>query len=243
MTAAATFTDDFKACLAEAIATFALCFIGGGSICVDAMLGEHGPGLLGIALAHGIVLSIAVTATMNVSGGHVNPAVTVAMLATGRIAPLKAGLYILSQCAGGAVAGMLLMTIARGVLDPAAARAMLDTGLGTPAFDTSKIAASTAVIIEGVLTFLLLFAVFGTAVDPRHPNVGGFGIGLMVGVDILVGGPLTGAAMNPARAFGTGIIGGTADFWGQQWVYWIGPCAGGVLAAAAYHFGVLGRQK
>ena len=95
-----------------------------------------------------------------------------------------------------------------------------------------------AILVEAALTFLLLFAVFGTAVDPRAPKIGGFGIGLTVGVDILLGGPITGAAMNPARTFGTGIVaflsGNLPTFWSQHVVYWAGPVIGAVTAALIY---------
>src|SRR5690349_12421582 len=89
----------------------------------------------------------------------------------------------------------------------------------------------TGVLVEAVLTFFLLLAVFGTAVDPRAAKIGGFGIGLTVAVDILVGGPLTGAAMNPARVFGTAIA---AGFWDAHWIYWVGPIAGAAFASWIY---------
>ncbi|MEE8170011.1 MAG: MIP/aquaporin family protein [Phycisphaerae bacterium] len=237
-----TFTKDFKACTAEALATFALCFIGGGAILTDAMMGDSGPGLLGIALAHGLVLSIAVTATMNVSGGHINPAVSIAMLVTGRIAPGRAVLYIVSQCAGATVAGMLLLVMFRSLQTPDGQGVVEAVALGTPTINP-QLSSTLAMIVEMCLTFLLVFAIFGTAVDPRHPNVGGFGIGLMVAVDILVGGPLTGAAMNPARVLGTGLFSGAETFWPQHWVYWVGPCAGAVLGAVTYHYLILEKPK
>ncbi len=90
--------------------------------------------------------------------------------------------------------------------------------------------------IEIILTFLFVFAIVGTAVDPRAPKIGGFGIGLAVCADILMGGPLTGAAMNPARTFGTllGGFGDTSDLWSQHWIYWLGPVIGAVLAGVIY---------
>jgi glycerol uptake facilitator-like aquaporin len=95
-----------------------------------------------------------------------------------------------------------------------------------------------AIMIEASLTFLLLFSIFGTAVDPRAPKIGGFGIGLTICADILLGGPLTGAAMNPSRTFGPGIVaalsGNLPVFWGQQLVYWVGPILGAVVAALIY---------
>lgn len=226
-------TDLPKKCVAEAIGTFMLCFIGAGAIVTNALF--DGIGLLAIAVAHGLALSIAVSATMNVSGGHINPAVTVAMLATGRIGPMPAAAYIVAQLAGATIAGVAVQMIFSGL--PGGAEAIAATGLGTPAPGTG-ISAGTALLTEVALTFLLVFAIFGTAVDPRAPKVGGFGIGLTIAADILVGGPISGASMNPARTFGPGIVGGV---WTAHWVYWVGPIVGGVIAALIYHHVVLNR--
>ncbi|NOT00300.1 MAG: aquaporin [Phycisphaerales bacterium] len=231
-------------CTCEFIGTFALTFIGAGAIVTTAWTGGA-PGLVGIALAHGIALSIAVSAAMNISGGHINPAVTVAMLATGRISPGAALQYIIAQCAGASVAGFLLF-IVFGMLGSGGgastgAFAVAEVALGTPNFHERTISAGMAMVVEIGLTFLLVFAVFGTAVDERAPKIGGFGIGLTVCIDILVGGPITGAAMNPARAFGTLVAGGptTAHLWSQHWVYWLGPITGAIIAAVLYDWLIL----
>lgn len=227
----------------EFIGTFIFTLIGGGAIVTSAWSGASS--LVGIALAHGIALSIVVTATMKLSGGHINPAVTVAMLATGRIKPGGAIAYIVSQCAGAALAGVLLAMIfgALGAGDSGASgeAAIKASVLGTPNFDTSRIPTGTALLVEVLLTFVLIFAIFGTAVDQRSPNFAGFGIGLAVGVDILMGGPLTGAAMNPARTIGTLIGGGsaTSHLWAQHWVYWAGPIIGAVGGAFIYDMLIL----
>ncbi|MCK6457866.1 MAG: aquaporin [Phycisphaerae bacterium] len=235
-----------SALLGEAIGTFALCFIGGGAICLSAWKPDAGIGLAGIALAHGLILSIAVSAMMNVSGGHINPAVTIAMLATGRISLVGAIRYIIAQLLGGTVAGLALVAIYKGMalpnLDFLAA-----CGLGTPSYDPKTVSVSVAILAEAIMTFLLLYAVFATAVDPRAPKIGGFGIGLTVAADILVGGPITGASMNPARTFGTGIVAamtGRLDvFWSQQPVYWIGPIVGGLLAGVLYDRLIIEKRK
>lgn len=230
----------------EAVGTFALTFIGGGAIVLGAWTGGE-PGLLGIAIAHGLALSIAVSATMNISGGHINPAVTVALLAARRIAPGPAVAYIMAQCVGASIAGFLLAfiygSLGVGGAEITGSQAIAASKLGTPAFDPSAVKPMMAVIVEIALTFLLVFAVFCTAVDPRAPKIGGFGIGLTVTMDILMGGPITGAAMNPARTFGTLIGGGnaTAGLWSQHWVYWLGPILGGLLAALIYE--VLIRER
>ena len=236
--------------MAEAIGTFALCFIGAGAICMATMKGfAPGVDLLAIAIAHGLILSIAVSATMNISGGHVNPAVTVSMLVTGRIKPADAIQYILAQLLGGIVAGLLVLTIFGDiniVHTDTAFSVVEKCGLGTPAYDPASLSMGKAILIEAALTFLLVFAVFGTAVDPRAPKIGGFGIGLTIAADILLGGPLTGAAMNPARTFGPGIVafisGDLPAFFSQQLVYWIGPILGAVIAGLIYDKIILAKQ-
>jgi aquaporin Z len=233
-----------RPCVAELIGTFILTFIGGGAICTDAFLTSSlkpGIGLLGIALANGIAFAIAVSATMNVSGGHINPAVTTAMLFLGKIDGKRAFCYILSQLMGAVIGGFFL-TVIFGYT-----KVVADASLGTPHssalaglfnrdLDIQLIALAT--LIEMVLTFILVFAIFGTVVDPRAPKIGGFGVGLAIMIDILVGGPLTGAAMNPARYFGTALweAGVRADFsrLSDCYIYIIGPVLGAVLASWIY---------
>ena len=224
-----------KPIVAELIGTFAFVCIGAGSILANTL--THGAlGLLGIALAHGLALSIMVTAFAATSGGHINPAVTVAMLVTRRIGLLLGLLYIVAQLVGATLAGLLLRAIFPFVAAQAAQ-------LGTPML-ASGISAGTGVLVEAALTFFLLLAVFGTAVDARAPKIGGFGIGLTVAADILLGGALTGASMNPARTFGPALAGG---FWQNDWVYWVGPIIGAIIAALIYQYVILrmwgGRQQ
>ena len=214
----------WKECAAELIGTFALCFIGAGAICTDALT-RGAVGLIGIAMAHGLVLSIAVSCTMAISGGQLNPAVTLALWATGRIkSAAQVGQYIVSQLVGAILAGFCLKSLyAKSVWQ--------GVHLGAPALLDTRITPVQGTFIEAILTFFLVFAVFGTAVDSKAPKLGGFGIGLTIAFDILMGGPLTGAAMNPARAFGPALA---AGYWNNQWVYWIGPIAGGVVAGWVY---------
>lgn len=228
--------------VAEGVGTFALTFIGAGAILTTAFTGGE-PGLVGIAFAHGLILAIVVSATMNISGGHINPAVTLAMLLTGRIKGPRAFGYIVSQLVGASVAGILLMFIFKSMGD-VGAQAIVDCKLGTPNL-AAELSPWMGVFIEIILTFLLVFAIFGTAVDPRAPKIGGFGIGLAVCVDILMGGPLTGAAMNPARTFGT-LLGGlsdTASLWSQHWVYWLGPVLGALLGAFVYDKFIMEKEN
>jgi len=216
-----------KPVLAELVGMFAFVFIGAGSIVVNG-LPANTTGLLGIALAHGLVLAIMICIFGATSGGHFNPAVTIGLCVTRHITPLKALLYIVAQLVGGTLGGLLL----RAIFPTAVWQA---THLGTPAL-APGLSFGTGILIEAVLTFFLLLAVFGTAVDPRAPKIGGFGIGFTVLFDILAGGALTGAAMNPAIAFGPALAGG---FWQNQLVYWIGPIIGGIIAALLYEFFIL----
>jgi aquaporin Z len=205
--------------VAEAVGTFALIFFGCGAILVNSMAGA-GFGLLGIALAHALALGIMITATMNVSGGHLNPAVTIGLLSIRRIDAGSAVAYIVAQLAGAILAVVTLKV----VLPPA----MTAVGtLGTPAL-ANTMSLQSGIGLEALLTFFLMSAVMGTAVSKDAPKVGGFAIGLVLLFDILVGGPLTGAAMNPARAFGPALVSGT---WYAQPVWWVGPIVGAVIAA------------
>ncbi len=217
---------------AEFVGTFALVFIGAGAVVVNSA-NSDALGLLGIALAHAVVLSVMVTATMRISGGHLNPAVTFGLWLANKIEAKDAGLYVAVQLLA-AVAGALLVKS----LLPAVAGDV--TGYGTPriAGDVNFV---QAIVIEAVLTFFLVSAVFGTAVSSEAPpGIGGFGIGLVLLFDMLVGGPLTGAAMNPARAFGPAVV---AVEWVGQGVYWIGPLLGSAVAALLWGKILLPREK
>ncbi|MFL5403008.1 MAG: MIP/aquaporin family protein [Gemmatimonadales bacterium] len=217
----------FRRSLAEALGTFALVFIGAGSVLTNSFSNS---GTLGVAIAHGVVLAVMVSATMAISGGHLNPAVTLGLLVTRRGTPVSAVAYIAAQLIGAVLAALLL----KALYPIGVSRAV---SLGTPAIANS-ITLGQAIGIETVLTFFLVSAVFGTCVHPDAPKVGGFGIGLVLIFDILVGGPLTGAAMNPARAFGPALVSGQ---WVGQMVYWIGPIAGGILAGLVWEYLLLPR--
>lgn len=214
--------------LAEALGTFAFVFVGAAVVVVNGGFPNSGIGLIGIALAHAIALSVMISATMSISGGHLNPAVTVGLLVTRRIDPAAAAAYIATQLAAAALAALLVKLL----LPAPAVRSAL---LGVPVI-ASSVSLGQAIGIELVLTFFLMSAVFGTAVSPNAPRVAGFGIGLVLLFDILVGGPLTGAAMNPARAFGPALVAGE---WLGHVVYWVGPLAGAILAALLWEYGLM----
>lgn len=207
---------------AEAIGTFGLVFIGCGAVVADGLPGA-GYGLLGVALAHALVLAVLVSAAMNVSGAHFNPAVTVGLLVTKRISAPDAGVYIVTQLAAALLGAFLVQQLFPADLVRVAA-------LGTPLLQHGM-SFGGGIVLEAILTFFLMSAIFGTAVARTAPSVGGFAIGLTLLFDILVGGGLTGAAMNPARALGPAVVSG--NLLGHA-VYWIGPVLGAVVAAVLW---------
>jgi aquaporin Z len=205
--------------VAEALGTFGLIFFGCGAVVVSSLPGAS-YGLQGVALVHAIVLSVMISATMAVSGGHLNPAVTIGLFSVKRIDAKSAGVYILAQLIGAALGALTL----RSVFPSGIVRVGT---LGTPVL-ANAMNLVDGMVLEAVLTFFLVSAVFGTAVSSEAPKIGGFGIGLVLFFDIMVGGTMTGAAMNPARAFGPALISGT---WYAQPVWWVGPIVGGIAAA------------
>jgi MIP family channel proteins len=214
--------------LAESIGVFTLTFIGAGSICADQYMhaaNGGGAGLLGIAIAHGLALAIMVTAVGHISGGHINPAVTIGFWVTKRISTLDAIFYWIAQLLG-ATAGAYLLSV---ILPESVWRPV---GLGTPdlALDFPRM---HGMLLEAVMTFFLVFVVFATAADAKGAfnKIAGFAIGLTIAMDILVGGPFTGASMNPARSFGPALV---AHHWSNHGVYWVGPLLGGVVAGFLY---------
>jgi MIP family channel proteins len=222
------------ALVAEAIGVFALSFVG-----ILAIYQAPAGGLVGVAFAHGLILAIMITAFAATSGGHLNPAVTIGLLVGGKIKGPDALAYIVAQCAGGFLAGLAMLAIFAHSNAPGIILA------GTPTMaklnDNFILGSWSACFAELVATFFLVTAVWGTAVDPRAPKIGGFGIGLTVTADILAIGPLTGAAMNPARAFGPALAGTLARSdtvpaydWAHHWIYWVGPIAGGIIASLIY---------
>jgi MIP family channel proteins len=225
--------SNLRAPVAEFIGTFFLCFAGIAAILGNTAAVGSGIGLVGIALAHGLALSVAVHAFGGVSGAHFNPAVTVGMLTTGRIGASTGVVYVIAQLAGATAAAM----ICRAVF-PAAAVDQANLGIPLPA---PWAGTGTVLIVEFVLTFLLMIAIFGTAIDTRGPavKIGGFGIGLTVAFDILAGGPITGASMNPARSFGPALVQG---FWDWHWAYWVAPIAGAIAGAIVYEHGILEKR-
>lgn len=221
--------DAWRASIAEFIATLCFVFIGVGAVVsAGIFLGDDGTVTAGkivvIAMAHGFAIAIMVAATARVSGGHLNPAVTFSAILTRKIGVTKGGMYIIAQLSGAIVGAFIIKTIIPDALEG---------GLGTHALG-ADISVGAGLLTEMVLTFILVFVIFATAVDPRGPgNLAPFAIGMAVMVDIFVGLPLTGASMNPARTFGPALVAGELA---NNWLYWIGPMAGGAIAAFIYEY-------
>jgi len=211
-----------KPLIAEFIGTFTLIFIGVGAIAANQITGGQ-LGLTGIALAHGLAIAVMVSATAATSGGHLNPAVTAGLWLAKKIDACNAVAYMVAQVLGGIFAAFLI----KGAV-PASVLAAI--GMGTPALGAG-IDPLAGLLTEIVLTFFLVFVVYGTGVDARAPKVGGLFIGLTVALDIMMGGPISGGAMNPARYIGPALLGGGLN---NAWIYIVGPISGGLLAAAVY---------
>jgi len=218
--------ENYKKYLAELLGTFALVFVGSGCVCADYYLvksGSQGFGLLGIAIAFGFVVVAVAYSLGYISGAHINPAVTISMVATRRI---KAGvgiMYIISQIAGATLAGYLLK-----ILFP---EALASVFLGTCVLG-STVTVTQAIVMEAVITFLLVFVVYATVVDKRStPALAGLAIGFVVLFGVMVGGAISGGSMNPARVFGPAMASG---HFANHYVWWIGPIVGGLFAGFTY---------
>jgi MIP family channel proteins len=216
--------------VAEFVGTFAFVFISAGSICADQYLastGQNGVGLLGIAVASGLSFAIMVTALGHISGGHFNPAITIGFWVTRRLGTLDSIAYWIAQLLGAAAAAYLVKLTIPDTTWTAKALGSITPDLG------GDFTRAHAITLEAVMTFLLVLVVFATAVDAKgaFDKIAGFAIGLTISVDVLFGGPFTGAAVNPARAFGPALA---TSHWQNHGVYWAGPLLGGVLAAVLY---------
>ena len=231
--------DPLRRGFAEFVGTFTLVFIGAGSILAlttlfqpaisnSSVQGVYGGlTLVSVALAHGLAIAVMASAVGHISGGHFNPAVTLGFVVTRRIAPSLAVVYWAMQLVAATTAAGLLRWFF-------SERTRQLTNLGAPGLG-GGIDHWQGLVIELILTFFLVWVVFATAVDPggTFKSIAGLAIGLTITLDVLMGGPLTGAAMNPARAFGPELI---SRHWHDAWVWYAGPFAGGALAALAYEW-------
>lgn len=216
----------YKKYMAEFVGTFALVFIAAGSVCADFYLrqaGGQGLGLLGISIAFGIVVIAVIYATSYVSGSHVNPAVTVSFWITKRMEPNTAIMYIISQIAGASLAGLALKTL----FPDAAKTVYLGTCMLAPGVSIAR-----GVLMEFIITFLLIFTIYGTLVDKRaSAGFAGVAVGLVVLFGAMIGGTISGGAMNPARVFGPALASGQFT---HHFVWWLGPILGGIAAGIVY---------
>jgi MIP family channel proteins len=215
------FVDLARRSAAEFIGTFALIFVGAGAVLSAGP--SAGAGNLEIALAHGLVIAVMVSALAHISGGHFNPAVTLGMLLTRRISVVLGLLYWVVQLGAAVLAALLLKWIF-----PTDQQATLGSPALGPGIDVGP-----GLVIEAILTFFLVWVVFATMVDPRgsYTAIAGLAVGFVIAFDTLMGGPLTGAMMNPARAFGPELV---ANDWDDFWIWYVGPLAGGAIAALLY---------
>ncbi|KAI5592935.1 hypothetical protein POPTR_004G216500v4 [Populus trichocarpa] len=218
-------SNAFKAALAEFISTLIFVFAGQGSTMAYNKLTSNAPtspaGLIAVALAHAFGLFVGVAVSANISGGHVNPAVTFGAFIGGNISLLRGILYWIAQLLGSTVACLLLkytthhMTVSVFTLSPG-------------------VTVWNAFVFEIVMTFALVYTVYATAIDPKKGDVGviaPLAIGFVLGANILVGGAFEGAALNPAVPFGPALVSWN---WYHHWVYWAGPLIGGGLAGIVY---------
>ena len=210
--------DYLRRGVAEFVGTFALIFVAAGGA-------AYARSPIDLAFANGLVIAVMVSAFGFISGGHFNPAVTLGFLVTRRIAPALAVLYWVVQFGGAILAALLLKWVLPSGAEDAAK-------LGVPSLG-SGISSGAAVVVEAVLTFFLVWVIFASAVDPRgsFQQIAGLAIGFTIAFDVLMAYGLTGAAMNPARAFGPQLAG---SHWEHFWIWYIGPFAGAVIAASLY---------
>src|SRR5580704_7383905 len=215
--------DTLRRAVAEMIGAFTLTFIGTGA--AAAAGGVHDTTLIGVAIANGLAIGVMVCALGYISGGHFNPAITFGFLITRRIKPALAGVYWVAQFGGAALAALLVKEL----LPRSATEAV---NLGVPALGHG-VDAGSGFLLEAILTFFLVFVIFGAAVDARNQFsvVAGLAIGLTITIGVLFGGPFTGAALNPSRAFGPQLVG---DHWANGWVWYAGPLLGATVAVVLY---------
>ncbi|OEL34988.1 Aquaporin TIP3-1 [Dichanthelium oligosanthes] len=225
----ATHPDTIRAAISEFLATAIFVFAAEGSVLsLGKMYHDMSTagGLVAVALAHALALSVAVAVAVNISGGHVNPAITFGALIGGRVSLVRAVFYWVAQLLG-AIAATLLLRLATG-------------GTRPPGFAlASGVGDWHAVLLEAVMTFGLMYAYYATVIDPKRGGVGTIAplaVGFLLGANVLAGGPFDGAGMNPARVFGPALVGWR---WRHHWVYWLGPFLGAGLAGLVYEYLVI----
>lgn len=212
--------------IVEAIGPFALVFLGAGSIISTQFTGGDSGivNLVAIGLAHGLAIAVMAAALGHISGGHFNPAVTIGLL-IGRKTNLQTAIaFIFAQLVGATLGAGALTLVFRDLERNA-------VNLGLPARG-ANVTVGNALVVEAIMTAFLMLVIWGVAVDKRGAGMlAPLAIGLTIAIDIMMGGPVSGAAMNPARHFGPMIV--QQDFT-DFWIYWVGPIAGAIVAALLY---------
>ncbi|KAK9142921.1 hypothetical protein Syun_012321 [Stephania yunnanensis] len=214
-----------KSYLSEFIATLLFVFAGVGSAIAFSKLTSDAAldpaGLVAVAVAHGLALFVGVAIAANISGGHLNPAVTFGLAIGGHITVLTGFFYWIAQLLGSIVACLLLKFVTNGKAIPTHGVAV-----GVSPF--------AGLVMEIIITFALVYTVYATAADPKKGSLGTIApiaIGFIVGANILAAGPFSGGSMNPARSFGPAMVSGNFAY---NWIYWVGPLIGGGLAGLVY---------
>ena len=225
---------NLRACFAEAIATFGLVFFGPLSVILSVVVFGDGlsiEAIIMISLGHGAIIALMVYAFGHVSGAHINPAVTIPMMITKKIGIADGIGYIISQVVGGIVATLTLVAIL-----PEIGKPVLWGGHGGPS-ELLNNSVMSGFMVEVILTFFLVVVIFMTAVHKKAPkSVYGSAIGGMVFLLHIVGVPLTGASMNPARSFAPAIVTGDVGLLEIQWLYWVAPIVGGIIAGVIMNY-------
>ena len=226
--------EDLRGALAEFVATLLFVFMGVGAVVASGSLvgGDLTPArLVVIAMGHGLAIALLVFAIGHISGGYINPAVTFAAVVTRKISVPKGIVFVVAQLSGALIGAVLVSWVVPDAIEGTLGAHGLAPG----------VSAGMGVVIELVLTFLLVFVVFATAIDPRGGagNLAPLAIGFAVLVGTLAAGPFTGASINPARSFGPAVV---ALEWADHWVYWVGPLAGAALAGLVYQLAFLNRE-
>ena len=224
----------WRSTLAELVATLLFVFIGAGSVVVTGSLTDGeltAARLVAVAMANGLAVAAMVYAAANISGGHINPAVTLAAIVTRNIGPVNGLMFIGAQVVGAIIGALLIVATISGAIDANVGAHALGAGVSV----------GQGLLMEIVVTFALVFVVFATAIDPKGMGkLAPLAIGLTVLVVHLVAVPVSGASMNPARSLGPALVAGA---WHAHWVYWVGPLVGGVLAGVLYQYAFIKRQS
>jgi MIP family channel proteins len=213
--------NTIRALIVEFIGTFTLILAGAGAIVITG-----GKDLVAIALAHGLAIGLMVAAAGHISGGVYNPAIACGLVLARKLTPALGIAYIIAEFLGGLVAALCVKAIFPSQLVDA-------VKVGVPAVGSGA-GAGAALFVEILMSFFLMFVIYGTAVDQRGPRaIAPLAIGLTITMDIFFGGGISGAAMNPARHFGPALVAGA---WSNGWVWYVGPIIGALLAAGLYAY-------